>query len=405
MIFILCADCYGLILQMSLDNRARGARHLVYVKFSLVNSEIMRLKYSNHLLVTFFALLLLAGTFLTARAQSTNTPFTSQELVSLLHQLPKRPEMRDEVISEIRRRGIGFALTAGFRSLVATKSGNDALLRRTLEEAERRRLNPTASTLPPEAEAQELLTKTRIASLAAAEAMPDFIVRQQITRSRAFNNTENWVTLDRLTIAVSYRASAGEEYKLVAVNGLPPNKDVREGRSYGEVGGTSSTGEYVSMLSALFNETSRATFKPVDTDLLRGRRTIVYEFEVKQQHSRQSIKASGAGEQAIVTGYRGRIWVDRELARVLRLEDISTDIPADFPVNAASSLIDYDWVTISEQQYLLPIHAEIKLSARHPQGSIQTRNEIRFRNYQKFGAEVKIIEDFEGSDEDPDKKP
>ena len=366
----------------------------------------MRPKYSNHLIVSFFALLLLlAGTFLSARAQSGDAPFTSQELVSLLHQLPKRPEMRDQIISEIRRRGIGFALTAGFRSLVATKSGNDALLRRTLEEAERRRLNPVASTLPPEAEAQELLTRTRAATLASAEAMPDFIVRQQITRSRAFNNTENWVTLDRLTIAVSYRASAGEEYKLVAVNGLPPNKEVREGRSYEEVGGTSSTGEYVSMLAALFNEATRATFKPVDTDLLRGRRTIVYEFEVKQQNSRQSIKASGAGEQAIVTGYRGRIWVDRELARVLRLEDISTDIPADFPVNAASSLIDYDWVTISEQQYLLPIRAEIKLSARNTQGSIQTRNEIRFRNYQKFGAEVKIIEDFEGSDEDPDKKP
>jgi hypothetical protein len=347
-----------------------------------------------------FALVLFTSCLSVARAQSDSAPLTSQELVRLVYQLPSHPEKRDEIIEEIRRRGIGFPLTSGLRSVVASKSGNDVLLRRTLEEAERRRLNPTASQLPPESEAQDLLAKARVATLAAAEAMPDFIVRQQITRSRAFNNTNNWVVLDRLTLAVSYRASAGEEYKLLAINGLPPGTEVREGRGYEQIGGTSSTGEYVSMLAALFNEATRAEFKPVDTDLLRGRRTIVYEFEVKQQFSRQSIKATGAGDRAVITGYRGRIWVDRETYRVLRLEDISTDIPKDFPVTAASSRIDYDWVTINERQYLLPSYAEIQLSAGNERPSVQTRNEIRFRNYQKFGAEVKIIEDIEGEEEE-----
>jgi hypothetical protein len=351
-----------------------------------------------------FASFLLVSCFSHARAQTSNAPLTSQELVRLVYQLPAHPDKRDEVIEEIRKRGIGFQLTDGLRSVVASKSGNDVLLRRTLEEAERRRLNPVASTLPPEAEALDLLARTRVSTLAASEAMPDFIVKQQITRSRAFGNTNNWVTLDRLTIAVSYRASAGEEYKLLAVNGLPPGTDVKEGGSYEQIGGTSSTGEYVSMLAALFSESTRAEFKAVDTDVLRGRRTIVYEFEVKQPFSKQSIKATGADEQAVVTGYRGRIWVDRETYRVLRLEDISTDIPAGFPVTAASSRIDYDWVTINEKQYLLPSDAEIKLTAAIGNQSIQTRNEIRFRNYQKFGAEVKIIEDI-GDDDEPEKKP
>lgn len=352
-----------------------------------------------------FALIVLSFTFASSlHAQSGNLPLTSQDLVRLVYQLPSHPEKRDEVIEEIRKRGIGFPLTDGLRSVVASKSGNDALLRRTLEEAERRRLNPVASTLPPEAEAQDLLSKTRAASLAASEAMPDFVVKQQITRSRAHGNTNNWVTLDRLTIAVSYRASAGEEYKLLAINGLPPGTEIKEGRSYEQIGGTSSTGEYVSMLSALFSESSHTEFKPVDTDLLRGRRTIVYEYEVKQQFSKQTIKASDAGDREVVTGYRGRIWVDRENWRVLRLEDIATTLPPDFPVTAATSRIDYDWVTINERQYLLPSEAEIKLTARvgHDQ-FIQTRNEIRFRNYQKYGAEVKIIEDIEPDEED--KKP
>jgi len=359
-------------------------------------------------LLSISVLFLCAFTFLAGAQTTPTTPLTSQELVRLVYQLPGHPEKRDEVIEEIRKRGIGFPLTDGMRSVVASKSGNDSLLRRTLEEAERRRLNPVTSTLPPEAETKDLLEHARVVTLAASEAMPDFIVKQQITRSRAFGNTNNWVTLDRLTIAVSYRASAGEEYKLLAINGLPPSKDVKEGNSYEEVGGTSSTGEYVTMLALLFKEETHAEFKPVDTDTLRGRRTIIYEFEVKLPFSKQTIKAGspGAEEQSTTTGYRGRIWVDRENYRVLRIEDISTDIPAGFPVTAASSRIDYDWVTINERPYLLPSEAELKLTAAVGNSqSIQTRNEIRFRNYQKFGAEVKIIEDIPDEDEPPAKKP
>src|SRR5688572_32940997 len=90
-------------------------------------------------------------------AQTQQQPITSKEFVNLLYMLPRSPEKRDELIEEIRRRGIGFPLTDGMRSLVATKSGNDPLLRRTLEESERRRVNPTASALPSETEARELL--------------------------------------------------------------------------------------------------------------------------------------------------------------------------------------------------------------------------------------------------------
>jgi len=381
----------------------------------------MRLRHSNHLIVSLLAVAaLLAGTFLTARAQSTNTPFTSQELVSLLHQLPKRPEMRDEIISEIRRRGIGFALTAGFRSLVATKSGNDALLRRTLEEAERRRLNPASSTLPPVAEARELLNQTRAATLAAAEAIPDFIVKQQITRSRALNKSENWVQLDRLTVAVSYRERAGgEQYKLLAVNGLPEAVGEAERNSYEQAGGATTTGEFASLLIRLFLPESETDFRPVDTDILRGRRTIVYEFVIKKiLAGNRLIYGKGESRRETTTGLRGRVWIDREIHRVLRAEYTTTEVEPDFPISKLDKSVDYDWVTIGEGKYLMPVAAEsifttTALVTHYDSRQVkvtemvtyQDRNEIRFRNYQKFGAEVKIIEDFEGSDEDPDKKP
>jgi hypothetical protein len=338
----------------------------------------------------------------TVRAQSGGQPLSSQEFVRLIYQLPKQPGKRDEVVNEIRQRGIGFPLTEGMRSLVATKSGNDVLLRRTLEEAERRRVNPAASALPAETEGRELLANTRAATLAASEAMPDFIVRQLIIRSQAQGKFINWQTVDHLSIAVSYRASAGEEYKLLSVNGQPPTTDEREGGSYEQAGGTSSTGEYVSMLAALFKEETQATFRVVDTDTLRARRAVVYEFNVRKENSKLTLKAGK--DRAVITGYRGRVWLDRETYRVLRFEFISTEIPIDFPITAASSMIDYDWVTINEQRYLLPLAAEIKLTVGSGERSIHSRNEIRFRGYQKFGAEVKIIEDV-GPDDEPVPEP
>ncbi|HYY56492.1 MAG TPA: hypothetical protein VE842_04115 [Pyrinomonadaceae bacterium] len=339
-----------------------------------------------------------------APAQSTQTPLTSQELVRMVQQLPAHPEKKEELIEEIRKRGIGFELTQGLRAVVASKSGNDALLRRTLEEAARRRLNPVTSALPPEAEARDLLARTRVATLAASEAMPDFIVRQLITRAYSRPGLNNWSVADRLTIAVSFRAQQGEEYKLIAVNGLPPNVEVKEGQSYEQLGGASSTGEYVSRLAMLFLDDSKTDFRPVDTDTLRGRRTIVYEYEIKKSNSRAILtvgERAGQPKQQTLVGDRGRIWIDRETNRVLRLESISTEIPAGFPITEASRNIDYDWVTIAERQYLLPSRAEVFMTARFGELSIQSRNEIRFRGYQKFGTEVKIIEDVDETEEPP----
>jgi len=337
-----------------------------------------------------------------AAAQSSNQPLTSKEVVSLIYQLPKHADLRDQIVEEIRRRGIGFPLTDGMRSLVATKSGNDPLLRRTLEEAERRRVNPTASALPLEAEGNELLERTRGATLAATDAMPDFIVKQLIKRVAAYGHTNNWIPQDNLTIAVTYRATAGEEYKVLTVNGLPLGQQTTESKEYGDyVGGATSTGEYVTGLAAIFKPRSQTEFKIVDTDLLRGHRTLVYEFVVKRAFSDLTLKADR--DLIASVGSQGRVWIDRETNRVLRFEQIATEIPSDFPITAATSLIDYDWVTINEKPYLLPSHADIFITSVRRGQTVQTRNEIRFRGYQKFGAELKVIDEIDEKDFPPDK--
>ncbi len=325
-------------------------------------------------------------------------PLTSKEVVNLLYQLQRQPETRDEVIDEIRKRGINFPLTDGMRSLVATQSGNDPLVRRTIEEAERRRVNPAGSALPSDAEGNELLERTRNVTLAAANAMPDFLVKQIVKRSVAYGTTTNWIPQDNLTIAVGYRANAGEEYRILTVNGMPAGDDVKPTSDYSKYApkGASSSGvEYISALADIFKPETKTEFRMVDTDLIQGRRTIVYEYVVKREASQLTLTVADTNARATV-GSRGRMWIDRELGRVLRFEQIATEIPPDFPITAASSLIDYDWVTISDKKYLLPTHSQILMTTNQTKFVLQSRNDVRFRNYQKFSAELKVVDEVDG---------
>ena len=324
-------------------------------------------------------------------ARQQQAPLTNAEFLALVRQLPQRPGTRDQLLAEIRRRGIGFTLTSGLRAFVATKSGNDVELRRVLEEAERRFLNPSeAKPLPPEAETAALLERARLATLEATTQMPDFVVKQHVTRSYAAGTTRNWHVSDRLIVGVSYRPSEGEKYRLLQVNGVT-TPAAGEKSDYKEAGGANSTGEFVSVLKTLFEEPSRAEFKPLDTDTLRGRRTVVYSYDIKKGNSQWRLETESS---AIIAAHRGKVWIDRERARILRIEFESYDVPDTFPIRAAAVDLDYDWVTIPGQgEYLLPSHSVSVLTTVRRGETNQSRNEIRFRNYQKYGTELRILDD------------
>lgn len=347
-----------------------------------------------------FCALALATCAALAQQQQQQTPMSNAEFLSVLRQLPQHPNLKAQLIEDIRRRGIGFTLTSGLRSFVATKSGDDEELRRVLEEAERRFLNPKGTpTLPPEAESAQLLSKTREATLEAIDQMPDFVVKQLITRSYALGHTQNWNVKDHLVVGVSYRAREGEKYRLLATNGVAGVAQTEEKSDYKQAGGTNSTGEFVTMLKSLFADESHTEFKPLDTDTLRGRPAIVYEYNIKKVNSDFTIETE---ERSTIAANRGKVWIDREKMRVLRIESEAYDMPPDFPVTSSTVAIDYDWVTIPGQgDYLLPARSVLVMTRGDRGQVVQFRNDIRFRNYQKFGTELKIIEDDVVDDDAP----
>lgn len=332
----------------------------------------------------------------TSHAQT--NPVTQGEYVRMLYQLERDPSKKQEIIEALRSRGIGFDLTDGLRSLTVSKSRSDAELKRTLEEAGRRRSNPSISgTLPSNAEFRDAVSKAREAALLALDEMPDFVVKQQIQRAVAYAGTNNFTNSDRLVVGVSYRANGAEEYKVLSVNGVIQSDPKSKG-SYEETGGTSSTGEFVTVLAKIFKPESETKFSAVDTDVLRGRRTIVASFEITKEKAQQTVVSAGSTLESTVTGMKGTIWVDRENYRVLRIETDATEIPAGFPITAARRVIDYDWVTIADTKYLLPSLSDVRLTIREAGRTFETKNVIRFKDYQKYGSEIRILDD---DSEDP----
>ena len=321
-------------------------------------------------------------------------PLTQTEFVKMLYVLEKDPSTKEELIQAIRTRGIGFELNDGLRSLTRTKARNDSELQRTLEESDRRRANPGSAKLPSASEAAEVLEKARAETLAAVGDMPDFVVKQDIARSAAYAGTSNFRNQDKLIVAVSYRASGQEEYRVLSINGVLQN-DTKPGRSFEQVGGTSSTGEFVTVLAVIFKPESETKFEIVDTDTIRERASLVYDFSITVDKAKQRITASDYISETTVAGMKGRLWIDRKNFRVLRIESEATEIPNEFPIRTAKRTIDYGWVTINDEKYLLPTLSDVRLTFREARNVYETRNLIRFKNYQKYGTEITILDDDE----------
>ena len=345
-------------------------------------------------------LILFATSFIFAQ-ETPQKPLTQTEYVKLLYDVQKNPGKKDELVEAVRKRGIAFELTDGLRSLTKSKSRNDVELQRTLDEAARRKANPEAAKLPSEKEASDILAKSRMATLTAVEEMPDFVVKQQIARSASYAGTNNFQNLDRLIVAVSYRSDGREEYRVLSRNGILENNPKAK-QSYEEVGGTSSTGEFVTVLAKIFKPESETKFELVDTDIIRTRRALVYSYSIERDKAKQVITASGVVDDSVITGMKGKIWIDRESFRVLRIESAATEIPDGFRIRAANRTIDYDWVKIADEKYLLPTLSDVRLTSRESRQTYETRNVIRFKDYQKYGSEVKILDDEE---EVPEEKP
>ena len=160
-------------------------------------------------------------------------------------------------------------------------------------------------------------------------------------------------------------------------------------------------------MATIFKRESLTEFQLVDTDQIGDRKTVVFDFSIERDKAKQIITSRQLVTDSTITGMKGRIWIDREKSRVLRIESSATEIPSNFPVRSAKRTINYDWVKINEQIYLLPSLSDVRLTHRQDRKLFESRNLILFKDYKKYGSEVIILDEDEEDFDEPDgeKKP
>lgn len=340
--------------------------------------------------------------------QDNAKPFTKDELLRLLKPTPGKRVEQGDLAGEIAARGIAFPADEKtldeFRKAGARSYVIDALKQAAIDATRPKlQLPPAASAAPPPPPTAEsvlqkeaaqgepaaadlaklsLIEQTRYHSLKFLDELPNFIVTQFVTRSVQTPEKKDWQERDKLEIELTYSTQKGEKFKLIKMNDRPTSM------SYESLGGATSTGEFGTMLEGLFAPQSQAQFKEVRKEVFKGRPTVLFEFAVKKAFSNNNITDKTSG-RSVTTAYAGTIWVEVETARVLRLEQAAEDIQRGFPISVAESAVEYDWVKIGEQKYLLPVAAEVLLGS--DANRTYSRNVIELKNYKVFETGIKLI--------------
>jgi hypothetical protein len=311
----------------------------------------------------------------TGVGQEAKKPFTKPEILRLLNPTPGTRYEQGDLAGEIAQRGVAFPAdemtldelrNAGARSFV-------------IDAIQKAAQNAAAEQTQPQ---PQMLDQARRHAAEFMNDLPNFVVMQIVTRSVRTPGKKDWRRQDKLEIELSYREKTGEQFKLVRYNDKPTQM------TYDQLNGATSTGEFGSILEALFSPESNAEFKEVRREAFHGHQTVIYNFRVKKEFSSNTITDVNSG-RAVTTAYSGSIWIDAENGRVLRIKQSAEEIQPGFPITLAERAVEYGWITLDRQRYLLPVYAEVILG--NDLKRYYLRNVIELRNYRMFDTDLKIL--------------
>ncbi len=337
-----------------------------------------------------------------ALGQAAKPPLKKEEILSMLKAESARVP-QGEIAVEVNERGCAFTVDDQVLEEFQRAGAHSFLLdaiRRSGGKGERPHIivpgevPPSSEAAPPRTEEEERkerdaaisrmppIEQARIHSLDYVSELPNFVVTQFVTRYIKTPEKPDWRLDDKLEVELTYRVKEGEQLKLLKINGAPAKQ------SYEQLGGSTSVGEFGILLGALFAPQTQADFKEIRKEPFKGRQTIVFDFKVRTGHSNSQITDKSTG-QSVVSGYEGSVWVDEQTKRVLRVEVQNNDIPRGFPITLAENAVEYDFVDVAGERYLMPVRAEVLLGRDRDRQ--YTRNVIEFRNYHKFETDVQIL--------------
>jgi hypothetical protein len=236
-------------------------------------------------------------------------------------------------------------------------------------------LAQTNSSSTPGAEEQNVVIgDARVHALQHESSLPNFVCTQT-TRRFVSVSAHYWEPIDVIVERLTY-FDHREQYDVLTLDGQPANI------AHERLRGASSSGEFGSLMKAIFSPETKTEFEWYDWSMLHGKTTQVYAYRVRTLQSRYHI-AVPERSLDFVAAYHGFIFIDSKDHFVYRVTLHADGIPSNFPMQDVEISLDFGYTRIGEADYLLPL--QFQLSSR--EGNRLVRNYVDYGNYQKFLAD------------------
>jgi len=308
-----------------------------------------------------------------------------QQVADYIHKIKLTNKLDERTVEDLLGQGAGKRTVAALKELITESSALSAPPPPGAAPA------PVVIPAPDSIEQKRILAEITQNALAYTENLPNFLCEEVTRRHGDPTGQENWRLIDTVQERLTYFEHK-EDYKVVAVN-----NQLVTAMSHDQLGGATSAGEFGSMLAEIFSPETETSFDWERWATLRGRRMYVFSFRVRQSRSQYSIEERES-RRRIIAGYHGLIYADRETGMVMRIMMECDDIPTDFPIQKVSLDLNYDFIKVSDQEFVLPLRADL----RSREGRFLVWNQIEFHLYRKFGTESTIK--FDIDDAVPDEK-
>jgi hypothetical protein len=244
------------------------------------------------------------------------------------------------------------------------------------------------------------LEAVRAYVLSYYQGLPDYTCVQETDRrfSREMDPA-NRRAGDRVTVAgpQDYSHSLIEEelsfvggketYKVTRVNDSRVANITHEG-----LGGTTSTGEYGSLLRHIFDPETGTSFQSAAPTKLQGRIMNVFTFRVPQ--AKGYVIYDGEFKRDFLFAYEGSVYADAETNAVMRITMKCADFPIETRLTAVELTLDYRPTRLSNQTFILPSHFTLvwrkgknETTGQRPEEETNTGD---FKRYHRFKADSTI---------------
>jgi len=233
---------------------------------------------------------------------------------------------------------------------------------------------------PDEKEISEVLSGAKARAMDFQTGLPNFLCLLRTERFYDRTGKGNWKRHDSITELVGY-TSGREQYSTLEVNG----EHVTADRS--KLGGVRANGVFGQLLAAVFSERAAATFKWQGKSEINGAPVHVFAYSAPRSRSGYDLKSED-GTRTATVGFHGLVYIDAATFAVRHVSLEADNIPKDLPWRESVIDVDYDYVKIGDQEFLLPLSAELRLRKGK---AMLYKNEMQFRDYRRFMASSRVL--------------